>query len=74
MRLTPGEDIGTTVPPEAHRIANLAYREARDEGCNCPEPEVEMRPIAELPYWSAVVKHDETCALIVKLRRHGAGL
>lgn len=59
---------------EAHAIANVAFREARDEGCTCPEPNIAISPISEPPFWRALVEHDETCALIRRLRRDGANL
>lgn len=72
--MTGNEWDGGELPAEAIAIANVAYREARDEGCNCVEPNIAMSPTAELPYWRATVEHDPMCALVVRLRRNGAPL
>lgn len=65
---------GGPLPAEAIAIANVAFREARENGCDCPEPNIAMRPTGELPYWYALVEHDERCALLRRLRRDGADL
>lgn len=57
----------TTFPKEAQEYANVAFREARAEGCNC-DPNIVIMPVATQPFWHVTVEHDEWCRLLAKLR------
>lgn len=56
------------ITDEVRALAQVAITVSRSEGCDCVAPVVEMTPTAEEPWWSPVVRHDESCALIRKLR------
>lgn len=61
-------DDGTlALPPEAVEIGNVAFRAARDAGCNC-EPHVVVQPTLAPPFWNAVIEHDEWCLLLQRIR------
>lgn len=60
-------------PPEAVEAGKVAFREARDEGCRC-DPEIELSPGTTPSGWFALVRHDEWCPLLARLRAYGAPL
>lgn len=55
----------------ARAIGVEAVRAGRLDGCDCV-PDVELSPTATAPWWSPVLRHDETCALVVRLRAENA--
>lgn len=63
--------VDQDVPEQARQVANIAFREARAEGCNC-DVNVALAPILPPPFWRAIVEHEDNCALVRKLRRAGA--
>lgn len=56
------------ITDEVRALAQVAVTVARSEGCDCVVPVVEMSPTGEEPWWSPLVRHDESCALIRRLR------
>lgn len=68
--VAPSESI--VVTDEARKIAVEAVNIARGDGCDC-DPNVEMSPTGEYPWWSAMVNHDESCELVRRFQQNPDG-